>query len=504
MESRIVGIDVPQIELDGHGLDSETVALIADGEACVEVSPHAFCQVERSWRRACDLVATGRVYGRSTGVGANRVLDVDPADLGLHGLRLLRSHAGGIGEPLPARQVRAMMIVRLNQLLVGGAGLRPEVVRGLTAAVKAGVHPLVNEYGAVGTGDLAALSQLGLALAGEHPWQGGRTPPPAIGLETGDALALISSNALTLGQASLARHSLDRLLRGAHVVAALSLLAVDGSLEAFAEPVHAARPHPGNVRAAAELRRLVGAPARPGPPTGRIQDPYGFRCFPQIHGPALEACDALERVLAIELNVGAENPLISADGPDGKPAAYHHGGFYSAHVALALEYMVLALLPTARLSAARLAALSEPGITGLRPFLAGGASAGSGVLILEYSANAAIAELRNAAAPASAGHAVLSRSVEEAASFASQSARQVLRAVETYRLVLGCELVAAVRALRQRGPDSTKRAAWGDRSLPVGRAYALADAKLDLSMEDRPLTGDVSVAAGLLDTLADL
>ncbi|MEU4232029.1 aromatic amino acid ammonia-lyase [Nonomuraea sp. NPDC026600] len=495
---------VPRIELDGHGLDSETVALIADGGARVEVPPPAYDKVERSWRRAGDLVATGRVYGRSTGVGANRSLEVDPADFDLHGLRLLRSHAGGIGALLPARQVRAMMIVRLNQLLVGSAGLRPEVVRGLTVALEAGVHPPVNEYGAVGTGDLAALSQLGLALAGEHPWHGGPTPPPPISLETGDALALISSNALTLGQASLARHSLDRLLRATHVVAALSLLAVDGSLEAFAEPVHAARPHPGNVRAAAEVRRLVGAPDRPAPPTGRIQDPYAFRCFPQIHGPALEASDALERVLAVELNAGAENPLISADGPDGGPASYHHGGFFSAHVALALDQLSLALLPTARLSAARLAALAEPGITGLRPFLAGEASAGSGVLILEYSANAALAELRNAAAPASSGHAVLSRSVEEAASFASQAARQVLRAVEAFRLVLGCELVAAVRALRQLDPNSAKKPAWEDRSLPVGRAYALVDDNLELSMEDRPLTADVSAAAGLLDALADL
>ncbi|WP_370022859.1 aromatic amino acid lyase [Planotetraspora sp. GP83] len=511
-------MNIPLIELNGRGLDSDTVALIADGGARVKPAPGALDVVASSWRMADELVATRRVYGRSTGVGANRTLDVAPGDLGLHGLRLLRSHAGGIGDPLPGRQVRAMLAVRFNQLLAGGAGLRVEVVEALAAAVEAGVHPLVNEYGAVGTGDLSALSQLGLALAGEHPWlvaadagergdggDGGAgrrsTPPLPISLETSDALALISSNALTLGQAALARSAVEGLLRASHVVAGLSLLAVGGSLEAYAEPVHAARPHPGNVRAAAEVRRVVGGPDRPGPPTGRIQDPYAFRCFPQIHGPALEASEALERVLAIELNAGAENPLISADGPDG-PAAYHHGGFYSAHLALALDQLSLATLPTARLSAARLSALAEPAITGLRPFLADEVSAGSGMLILEYSANAAIAEMRNAAAPASLGHAVLSRSVEEAASFASQASRQALRMVEAYRLVLGCELVAAVRALRQR--DDVKKAEWSDLSLPAGRAYALADATLDPSMEDRPLTADVAAAAGLLGALAEL
>ncbi|MFF5208355.1 aromatic amino acid ammonia-lyase [Streptosporangium sp. NPDC000396] len=497
----------PGLRLDGRSLDSRAVALLADGAARVVIDPRALDEVRDSWRRAGELVAAGRVYGRSTGVGANRTVDVDPADADLHGLRLLRSHAGGIGELLPARQVRAMLAIRLNQLLAGGSGLRPAVVGALAAALDAGVHPAVNEYGAVGTGDLSALSQLGLALAGEHPWHGGTAAPPALKLETGDALALISSNALTLGQAALAGHDLGRLLHASCVVTALSLLAVGGSHEAFAEPVHSARPHPGNVRAAAEIRRLIGAPARPAPPAGRIQDPYGLRCFPQVHGPVLEARDELERVLAVELNAAAENPLISPDGPGGGPAAYHHGGFYSGHLALVLDHVRLALLQTAQLSTARLAALVEPEITGLRPFLADEASAGSGVLILEYSMNAALAELRNTADPASLGHAVLSRGVEESASFASQAARQTLRAVAAYRLVLGCELVSAVRALRQRdarGGRGGGGAAWRDVSLPVGRAYSLADATLDRSMEDRPLTADVAVAATLLDQLADL
>ncbi|MDG4866337.1 aromatic amino acid lyase, partial [Streptomyces sp. T-3] len=148
-------------------------------------------------------------------------------------LRLLLSHAGGIGAPLPARQVRAMMVVRINQLLAGGSGLRPEIASALVGAVRAGVHPEVREYGAVGTGDLTALAQLGLTLYGYAAWQAGpdggaaRTGvPEPLRLEPGDALPLLSSNALTLGQAALACHDLGTLLRAAHVVAALSLYAV--------------------------------------------------------------------------------------------------------------------------------------------------------------------------------------------------------------------------------------------------------------------------------------
>ena len=137
----------------------------------------AMRRVEQSWHAARELAASGRVYGRSTGVGANRTEAVPTEAAADHGLRLLRSHAGAIGEPLPAREVRAMLAVRANQLLAGGAGLRPTVVTALCEALECGAHPVVNEFGSVGTGDIAALAQMGLALAGEHPWQGGHGGP---------------------------------------------------------------------------------------------------------------------------------------------------------------------------------------------------------------------------------------------------------------------------------------------------------------------------------------
>ena len=173
-------------------------------------------------------------------------------------------------------------------------------------------------------------------------------------------------------------------------------------------------------------------------------------------------------------------------------AAYHHGGFYLAQLALSLDHFRLAVTQAARLSTSRLSTLNEPGFTRLRPFLADGEPASSGVMILEYAAGAALGDLRAFSAPASLGHAVLSRGVEEQASFASLAARQTLRACEAYRLVVGCELVAAVRALRQRDLRL-------DPDLPVGRAFELADAVLDAELADRPLTDDVTAAAGLLD-----
>lgn len=241
MSSRIVGTADAMVSggsdlvvLDGVGFGVTDVVRLADGDARPVPGTDAMKRATESWDAARQIAATGRVYGRSTGVGANRNEDVPTEAAAEHGLRLLRSHAGAIGDELPAREVRAMLAVRANQLLAGGAGLRPTVVTALCEALESGVYPVVNEFGSVGTGDIAALAQVGLALVGEHPWRGagdvggaasgGRgasassarslagvpEPQPLAGvpepqpLDNNDALALISSNALTLGQSALA------------------------------------------------------------------------------------------------------------------------------------------------------------------------------------------------------------------------------------------------------------------------------------------------------------
>ncbi|MFF5987045.1 aromatic amino acid ammonia-lyase [Prauserella flavalba] len=478
------------VVLDGRSLTGDQVIQVARGRAPVVIDDAGRHAAEAAWSTAERLVTRGPVYGRTTGVGANRVEAVGTGDREGHGVRLLRSHAGGVGDLLAEEEVRAMLVVRLNQLLAGGAGLRPGVADALADALNSGSYPAVHEFGAIGTGDLTALSETGLALLGELPWLGPLPGPEPIGLDSGDALALISSNALTIGIAALAWHEARRLLEATHAVAALSFLAVDGSPEAYAERVHASRPHAGQVEAAARMRALLGAPTRP---PARLQDPFGFRCFPQIHGPALDAAAQLSTVVGVEINAAAENPLISAEDD----TAYHHGGFHCAYLRHTLDGLRLALLDTAHLSTARLAALLDPRFTGLRPFLAHGESGSSGVMILEYSANSALAEVRALAAPAGLGNAVVSRGLEEHSSFAFQSARQSLRSLTALRLVLACELVTAVRALRQR--DVVPSAATTLRT-----AYDLAAGKLSAEMSDRRLSADVELAATLLEDLAGL
>ncbi|MGW1681105.1 aromatic amino acid ammonia-lyase [Saccharopolyspora sp. NPDC002376] len=465
------------VVLDGIELSIADLRRIAEGAARVAIAASGAERLRRSWLVAREL--TQPVYGRTTGVGGNcgEVVS-DPAE---HGMRLLRSHASAIGDPVPEREVRAMLAVRVNQVLRGGAGLQPAIAEAIVTALNSGTHPQVHEHGSVGTGDLGPLAELGLALAGDGRWSG--QPPRQVTFQAGDALALISSNALTIGQAALAVATIRTLLHAATRVTALTLCAVGGSTEPFALEVHRNRPHAGAKRVAVDVLAQLGGAVTPGQ---RIQDPFGLRCFPQVHGPALEAVADAESVLSVEINAAAENPLITSAG------AIHHGGSHTAQLALALDRLRLAVLATAQLSTARLSMLTEPDLTGLRPFLTAGPPGSSGIMLLEYSAGSALAELRAAAFPVTFGHAVLSRGTEDHAGFASQAARQTKQVADAYRLVLACELVAAVRAHRML--DSRL-------GTPVRELYEQACCQLDPETQDRPLSDDVSIAAALLDEI---
>ncbi|MDX6335524.1 MAG: histidine ammonia-lyase [Streptosporangiaceae bacterium] len=472
----------PGIITDGASLTCAGVAAVARDEAPVTVAAGAVAAARAAWETARDVAGRRPVYGRTTGVGANRNVGLADDDLAEHGLRLLRSHAAGSGPLQPADLGRAMLVNRLNQIVAGGSGVDPAELEVLADALNRGFTPPVPQYGAIGTGDLTALASLGLCLIGERAWRTGTGPPPRFPLRPAEALGFMSSNAATLGEAALACHDLSVLVRSAVVIAALSLLAVHGSLEPYAPAVHHDRPG-GQQRVASRMRALLeGAPQ----PPARIQDSYGYRAFPQVHGPAADSLGYAARVVTAELNAASENPLVDPAGH----AVWHNGNFHAAYAGLALDSARAALFQTAALSAARLGTLVEPSFTGLHAFAAE-VPASSGIMILEYVAQSAVADLRRFASPAARGSAVLARGVEEHAGFSTQSARASTDAVAAYRAVLACELAAAVRVLRMqdRAP-----AAGG----PLRAAFDAADAVLDPRTADRPLDADLTAAEGLL------
>jgi histidine ammonia-lyase len=468
------------IALDGSHLASSDIAVVAAGTAGVEVTVEARLRVAESHEFAEQVSTERPVYGRTTGVGANRTDTV--ADPATHALALLRSHATSAGPLRSAERVRAMLVVRLNQLAAGGSGASPALLDGLLAMLGADALPSVREFGSIGTGDLAALATTALALGGE-----GATSAPLplfVALGPHDALPFMSSNAATIGDSALALVALRAYADAAMVTAALTFAAVDGNDEAFSDTMERTTPFPGARAVARRMRGLVGDLG----PAARIQDPFSLRTIPQVHGAFLDALDRLDHVVTAMANAPAENPVIVPG-----VGIAHHGGFHGAYLAQALDAVASALAQSAQLTFARICLLNDPALTQLPAFLGDGTPGASGAMVVEYVAASVLAAVRLLAAPVGLQSVTLSRGVEDDASFASIAAGKLLAAVANYRTLLACELVVGVRAVRMRG-----YAGGVDTELAAALA---ACSDLDATTADRDLTADISMAESLLGKL---
>jgi len=454
-----------------------------DGQAPVALSEQ---QVERITAAEVGLRAAGRsgaVYGLTTGVGALRSVPTDlSSGVGSPSLRLWRSHAAGFGETYDDVTALVAQAFRLHQITSGRSGVSTGLATALAEAVATRAVPDLHRYGSIGTGDLVPLAELGLTLVGERPWRRGAVAPAAV--DDGDALPFMSSNALTLATSAVAADRLLRLSIASERVAALSAAALQGSLQAYDPRVHAGRPDAGQARVATRLMELLddGRPRR----VARVQDPFCLRTVPQVHAPFVDALLRTRGAVAVEVDDPSENPMVVEGG-----VALHHGGFVTARLSAALDSLRQATYPVLALSAARLSALTDPSLTGLPAFLAAGPADSSGVMILEYVAQDALARARTMTTPVSTGHAVVSLGLEEHASFSTQAARWSETMVGTAAVVLACELVTAVRALRAdlaRLPDA-----------PVRACFDAAAAVLDDDKLDRPLGTDVERAVALVE-----
>jgi histidine ammonia-lyase len=490
----------PVITLDGRNLEPAAVVDIARGLAEAHIATVARDRNAAAERLVRGLLARGELmYGVTTGVGVLRSAPAALEDPGDFQWRLLRSHAGGGGAPLTVEVVRAAMAVRVNQLGAGGGGVGDGLIDALLGALRTGVTPFVRELGSLGTGDLTALAEIGLALGGEGEcWVGDEVVPAADALAAHglepvrygprDGIGFMSSNAVSIGQAALVFHDASRLLDSALGVAALSFDATAADLAVLDPRVHAARPHAGQVEVARRLRELLGdwEPHTPSESGRAIHDAFVFRCVPQVEGTLLDALDRLSGVLDIELNVAGENALmIPRDG-----VALPNGNFHAGVLTLALDSLRGAMAQSASLVAARVSALLDPAVTGLSPQLAQDPGPDSGAMILEYTAHAAAAEVRSLAASAASQTTSVQSGIESHANFAGHSARRTSDALSRMSVAISAELVLAIRALRLRGRP------------PVGHGvrglYDAAAARLSSDMADRPLSGDLDAARRLL------
>jgi histidine ammonia-lyase len=474
--------------LNGSATIADVVAL-ADRSEQVTVAPATVDAVRRAHQVAAELSTRYDIYGRTTGVGANRATAVSPTDT-QYGMRLLRSHAVDAGDPLDDRTVRAMLAVRLIQLCVPGAGLDPAILAGLVTMLNDDALPELRQYASIGTGDLAPLAGTALTLIGERPASKPLTPMAQWGADS--ALPFMSSSALTVARGCLALDKLSRLERASSAIYMLSFLALDGNPQALSSIAALASAAPYADTVAARLRDILATTGGPGLQSARIQDPYGLRVYPVAQASVVASLHSLGGQLERTLNAAQENPLFDFENG----AVIHHGAFYQASLSLELDGVTLALALTAPITHSRIRMLNDPDTNGGNAFLAGDADGSSGLMMVEYVAAGAIAEIRNAAQPASAGTLVLSRGAEEDATFASQGVQQLERSLAAYRVLLCCELVGAVRLLRQRGLHDQF-------SGVVGDTLTLA-AVLPRNVEDRDLRGDIALAESLLDDLGRL
>lgn len=468
--------------LDGSSLGIGQLVEVAGGSG-VRLDEAQLTRAKAAHQAALEITNRRPVYGRTTGVGAARIEHTTAS--AEHGLRLLRSHAAGWGDLIAPDVVRAALAVRTNQLLAGGAGVSPELIHALAEAAGAPVQdlPLVHRYGSLGTGDLTALAEVGLALVGERPRACGVTMA-RLDLTASDALPLMSSNAFAIAEAGLHCAGLHALCRAADTVCALTWLAMRGNIEAVSEQAARATPFRGSAEVARVLRELLSEqwiePAH-------LQDFFGLRTWPQVHGPVLDALLALQDVVERSMNVSSENPLFT-DG-----TVTHHGGFHAAYLVLAVDATLLALTRSAQAVQSRISHILTDSTSGLPLFLSDATPGSSGVLIGEYVAASALATIRgHAASPSSTQTAGVSAGIEDDASFAGLAAVRLGSATRAYRRMLAVELVCAVRALRVR------------QVVPVGalgEAYARCTG-LPVALDDRDLSPELEVAEQIVEEYA--
>lgn len=500
------------LPLDGRSLQIDDVLAVAEGHRVVGLAPEARARMQVT-RDVVDraVALEAPVYGVNTGFGKLSEVTIAPHQLAALQRNLVRSHAAGVGDPLPEREVRAMMLLRANVLATAYAGARPLVVDALIAMLNAGVWPVVPEQGSVGaSGDLAPLAHLALTLIGEGTarFQGREAPSlgllhaaglGAVTLEAKEGLALINGTQAHTAVATLACAELTRLWRAAHVATAMSLEALLGTPDAFDARIQEARGQTGQSESAAILRQLLSGSAireshRHGDP--RVQDAYALRCVPQVHGPALDALRFARGIISRELNAATDNPLVMETGE-----LLSGGNFHGQAVAMASDLLAIICANLAVISERRTDRLVHPDFNqGLPPFLAGSPGLESGHMMSQVTAAALASECKSLAHPASVDSIPTDGNKEDVVPMAMGAATKLRRTVRNLRHVLAIELIAAAEALEYRRPLRS--------STSVEQAHAIIRQYVARSEGDRPPAPDITrladaLAAGALDVITE-
>ena len=492
------------VEIVGDGrVTVATVAHIARGETKIELSAAARRRV-RAERAVVDrAVAAGEpVYGLTTGLGAAVDTRLPPEDVTEFQTRALRARSVAVGPPLPRDSVRAAAFARIAGMAAGGSGVSLPVLESLVALLNARIHPIIPCIGSIGAADLAPLAHLASALIGEGEAEfHGRAMPAGqalraaglrpVALGPKDGLALINSNALSVGSGALVLHDAGGILRALDVAAALALEGFRGNLSPLDPRAQRARPAPGQAAAAERLSDLLvrselWKPATP----RRVQDPLSFRCIAPVHGAALDALDLATEAIETELNGSGDNPLVLPE--EGRIIST--GNFDVTALALRVEHLSLALAQAAALSGERSLKLLAPRFSDLPRFLTPRGGTRTGFAAVQKTIAALEVEIHHLSLPVSLGLRGVADGVEDHASLLPQIVAKLRAMLDRLPYLVAIELVIAAQALDLRparlGP-------------PMRQAYGAVRALVPALDEDRTLGPEIErvaaeIAAGTL------
>jgi len=491
------------VELTGEHLEIGDVWDVAVGGRSAVLAERGRVRAAAA-RAFLEAHAGDHTYGVNTGFGRFVSESIPPEQAAELQLRLLRSHACGVGDPYPDDVVRAAMLLRANTLAKGFSGARVETIELLLDVLRAGIVPFVPARGSVGaSGDLAPLAHLALPLVGEgEATVDGRRMPGAdalalaglvpVVLAAKEGLSLINGTQFMTAMASLALVRAQRLARAADVACAMSVEALQGTPMSYHPAIHAARPLPGQGRSAATLRALLAGSAivESHRWCDKVQDAYSLRCAPQVHGASRDLLDHVERTVAIELNAATDNPLVLLD----EELIVSNGNFHGQPIAMGLDCIAIACAELASISERRTERLVNPSLSdGLPPFLvAREEGLNSGFMIPQYVAAALVSENKALSHPGSVDSIPTSAGQEDHVSMGNGAGLKALQVVANAERVVAIELLAGAQAVEFFAPLEP--------GVGVRAARAFVRTLSARVREDRSLSADIErVASAVRD-----
>lgn len=492
---------MPTHKISSTHIDFTTIANILSGEYQLALSEDALQRIQKCRDYIDNRMRSQKdpIYGINTGFGALYDKTISSSDLETLQKNLVMSHACGAGEEVPSSIVRLMLFLKIQGLSYGNSGVQTETVQRLVDFYNYDILPVVYQQGSLGaSGDLAPLAHLCLPLLGmgEVYYKGARKDAAdilvrhnwkPIELKSKEGLALLNGTQFMSSYGSWAIHEANRLNDWSDAIAALSLEAFDGRPEPFHHLIHEIRPHKGQINTALNFRNLLRGSELIGRAKTHVQDPYSFRCIPQVHGASKDAINYCTFALFNEINSVTDNPTVFPDDD----LIISAGNFHGQPIALPLDFLAIALSELGNISERRTYLLIS-GQRGLPPFLAANAGLNSGFMIPQYTAASIVSQNKQLCTPASVDSIVSSNGQEDHVSMGANAATKIYKVVENLKTILAIELYTAAQAFEFRRPLKT--------SPPLEALFEDFRKAVPFVSEDRIMATDIAAAKAFIES----